>query len=55
MPLQPPHGVCIGYHDSTRRRGLTRDASVRPSLACVTSSGGERVERKMDAPLSLNV
>jgi hypothetical protein len=46
---------CVDYHDSTLRRGLARDALGRPSLACLTTSGGEWVERKMDAPLSLNV
>jgi hypothetical protein len=46
---------CVDYHDSTLRRGLARDAPGRPSLACLTTSGGEWVERKMDAPLSLNV
>ena len=51
MP-QPPHGVCADYHNPLRRRGLTRHAPERPSLACLTS-GGERVERKMDASLSL--
>jgi hypothetical protein len=28
-------------------------ASERPSLACLTTSGGERVERKRWTPLSL--
>jgi hypothetical protein len=46
---------CVDHHDSTRPRGLTRNAPERPSLACLTTSGGELVERKMDAPLSLNV
>ena len=42
---------CVDYHNSTRHRGLARDLSERPFLACLTSSGGGRVERKMDAPL----
>jgi hypothetical protein len=40
---------CVDYHDSTRRRGLARDAPGRPSLACLTTSGGEWVERKKDS------
>jgi hypothetical protein len=44
---------CVDYHNPPRRRGLTRDASERPSLACLTTSGGEWVERKRWTPLSL--
>jgi hypothetical protein len=52
MPLQPPNGVCR-LTQPTAPRGLTRDASERPSLACLITSGGEWVERKRWTPLSL--